>query len=276
MKNDRLAGFDAGAVGSAMTDGGASIKKSLRGTLTLAAGLGAVALKFGKLLLAGLKLGKFGGTFITMIATIGIYSLTYGWAYAAGFVCLILIHELGHYIAARQRGLNVGAPTFIPFVGAWIELKDNALDPETEAYVGIAGPVAGSAAALACSVYGTTTGQPLWLALGYSGYILNLFNLLPVRPLDGGRVTQLVSPHIWLLGIPLLVALFFYRPSPMLVLVGILAVPQAWRAWKNRSEEHARLALADPSARWGYGLFYLGLTVSLAVLSFEAHLQLQR
>jgi Zn-dependent protease len=104
-------------------------------------------------LLAAGKLGKMLTTGGTMLLSMLVYSVAFGWRYAVGFVLLIFVHEMGHYLAARQRGLNVGAPAFIPFVGAWIELKDMPHDVETEAWVGFAGPLAGTAAA--CSTCST-------------------------------------------------------------------------------------------------------------------------
>src|SRR5512145_2205614 len=98
-------------------------------------------------LLAAGKLGKVLLTGGTMIISVFAYSLIYGLWYDVGFVLLIFVHEMGHFLAARQRGLNVGAPTFIPFVGAWIELKQLPHDVETEAWVGLAGPLLGSVAA---------------------------------------------------------------------------------------------------------------------------------
>ena len=100
-----------------------------------------------KLLLGLLAAGKLGKVLLTggtMLVSVLAYSLLFGWWYAVGLVVLIFVHEMGHYVAARQRGLDVGAPTFIPFVGAWIELKQRPHDAETEAYVGIAGPLAGA------------------------------------------------------------------------------------------------------------------------------------
>src|SRR5258706_14082084 len=102
----------------------------------------------GYLLAAG-KLGKVLITGGTMLLSVFAYALVFGWWYAVGFVLLILVHEMGHFVAARMRGLDVGAPTFIPFVGAWIELKTMPHDAETEAYVGVAGPLAGPAASVA-------------------------------------------------------------------------------------------------------------------------------
>ena len=95
-------------------------------------------------LLAAGKLGKVALTGGTMLLSVIAYAFVFGWWYAVGFVLLIFVHEMGHYIAAKQRGLNVGAPTFIPFVGAWIQLKDQPHNAETEAYVGLAGPLVGT------------------------------------------------------------------------------------------------------------------------------------
>src|SRR5437762_4267613 len=99
-----------------------------------------------------IKLGKLLTTGGTMLVSVVVYAFIWGWRYAAGFVALMFVHEMGHYLAARQRGLAVGAPTFIPFVGAWIQLKQMPHDAETEAYVGLAGPLVGTAGALACYV----------------------------------------------------------------------------------------------------------------------------
>ncbi len=129
---------------------------------------------------------------------------------------LIFVHEMGHYLAARQRGLNVGAPTFIPFVGAWIELKDQPHNAETEAVYGLcqARPI-GTIGALACYFYARYTGERLFLALAYAGFFLNLFNLIPLSPFDGGRITAVLSPRVWLAGVPMLIGLFVWRPSPL-------------------------------------------------------------
>ncbi|WP_019141710.1 site-2 protease family protein [Noviherbaspirillum massiliense] len=230
------------------------------------------------LLFSGLKFAKLSKLLFSggsMILSVFAYSLVFGWRYAAGFVGLLMIHEAGHYLAARQRGLDVGLPTFIPFVGAWVELKQQPMDVETEAYVGIAGPVAGTAGALACFFLAKNYGSTLLLALAYAGFMLNLFNLIPLSPLDGGRITAILSPRIWLLGMPILIALFVYRPSPMLILIGVLAAPQVWAVWRNRHEGNgADYYRAPLSTRVEYGLYYLVLVAFLALLSFDLHEQL--
>lgn len=228
------------------------------------------------LLLSAGKLGKVLLSGGTMILSVFAYALVWGWAYAVGFVALIFVHELGHYLAARNRGLPVGLPTFIPFVGAWINLKEQPLDAETEAYVGIAGPMLGSAASFVLYLWSREHGSGLLLALAYAGFMLNLFNLIPLSPLDGGRIVGVVSPRIWFLGVPILVGLFVWRPSPMLLLVALLASPQLWAAFKARNEPPSAYYRTDARTRTSYGMQYVVLTCALALLAFEAHEQLER
>ena len=228
-------------------------------------------------LLAAGKLGKFLFSGGTMLLSVFAYALVFGLWYAVGFVALIFVHELGHYLAARQRGLDVGLPTFIPFVGAWIQLKDLPHDVETEAWVGLAGPLLGSVGALACYYAFRATGEPLLLALSYAGFFINLFNLIPVSPFDGGRITAIISPRVWLLGAPLMVGLFFWRPSPLLILMAILAAPQLWRAWKfdPAAPENAAYYSVEPAKRLEYALYYLALAIFLAVMSYDVHEMLE-
>jgi Zn-dependent protease len=228
-------------------------------------------------LFAAGKLGKLLTTGGTMLISVFAYALIFGLPYAVGFVVLILVHEMGHYLAARRRGLNVGAPTFIPFVGAWIELKDQPHDAETEAYVGFAGPLVGSLGALLCYFLARSYDSALLLALSYAGFFLNLFNLSPLSPFDGGRITAVLSPRLWLLGVPILVALFFYRPSPMLVLVAVLAAPQVLKAWRfdPKAPENAAYYRANAETRFTYAIYYLGLTAFLAVMTGDVHEMLQ-
>lgn len=225
-------------------------------------------------LFAAGKLGKVMLTAGTMLFSMLAYSWLFGWPYAVGFVLLIFVHEMGHFLAAKQRGLNVGAPTFIPFVGAWIQLKEQPINVETEAYVAFAGPVVGTAGAMACYFWAREYNSQLVMALAYSGCMLNLFNLIPISPLDGGRITAILSPKVWLLGVPLLVALFFYSQSPMLILIGVLAYPQIKEAlWPKArdEEEHARYYFANPNDRINYGVMYLGLVGFLALMTYEIH-----
>lgn len=225
------------------------------------------------LLLSAGKLGKIALTGGTMLLSMVTYSFVFGWRYSVGFVLLIFLHEMGHFLAARQRGLNVGAPTFIPFVGAWIQLKDLPHDVETEAYVGIAGPVAGTLASMVCYYAAESYESRLLLALAYAGFMLNLFNLIPLSPLDGGRITAIISPKVWWAGVPILVGLFFWITSPMLLLIAILALPHLWSTIRKDSA----MAMPDRyydvpvSTRWNYAFYYLGLAGYLAIMSYQTH-----
>ncbi|MEK6419017.1 MAG: site-2 protease family protein [Burkholderia gladioli] len=225
------------------------------------------------LLFGGLKLGKVLVTAGSMLLSIAVYAMFYGWRFAAGFVALLLVHEGGHYLAARKRGLDVSLPTFVPFVGAWIELKALPHDAETEAYVGLAGPLMGTVGALACYVLARRVDSNLLLALSYAGFFLNLFNLIPLSPFDGGRITAVLSPRIWFVGVPVLIGLFLYHPSPMLIVMAVLALPQLKRAWHYdaHAPENIRYYGMADSVKWSYAAGYLGLLTFLGLMTFGVH-----
>jgi Zn-dependent protease len=224
-------------------------------------------------LLAAAKLGKVALTVGTMALSVLTYSWLYGWRYALGFVVLIFIHELGHALAARRAGLQVGAPVFIPFVGAWIALPAGNLHPRTEAEVALAGPLLGTLGAYLCYLLWRESGTELWLALAYAGFFLNLFNLIPLRPLDGGRIAQAFSRNLWIAGAAALAATFVWSPSPLLVLIALAAAPEVVRAWRQSPSEVAANELAVEE-RWRFALLYFGLAIGLAVAAFDAHRQL--
>ncbi len=227
------------------------------------------------LMMAG-KLGKVLFSAGSMLLSVAIYAQLFGWKYAVGFVLLLLVHEMGHYIAARQRGLDVGLPTFIPFVGAWINLKNSKLDAETAAFVGMAGPLLGTTGAFVVYLLALHFQLNWLLAIAYAGFVLNLFNLIPVVPLDGGHVVAVISPKIWIVGIPLLVALFLWRPSPLLIIVAILAVPRAWAAIRGTLPVVPGSQLATRTLKFRYAAEYLGLICFLTLAAFEVHSQLPR
>jgi Zn-dependent protease len=220
-----------------------------------------------------LKLGKVGGTVITMLLSLAVYTGIFGWKYAAGFIALLLVHEMGHFLAARQRGLAVSTPTFIPFVGAWIQLKEQPMDVETEAYVASAGPFIGTLGALAIYFWGESTGNPLLLAIAYAGFFINFFNLVPLSPLDGGRMTAILSPRVWFIGAPIMLALTFLHPSPLLVLILLLSIPALIKAWKYdpQAPENRQYYGVPMRLKLRYGGFYLGLAAFLAVMTDASH-----
>jgi Zn-dependent protease len=143
--------------------------------------------------LKGLKFGKLLLTFGSMFAMIAFEGARHGWAFGVGFVVLIFIHEMGHALAIKQAGLEAGYPVFIPFMGAFITLKGQPRSPREEATIALAGPVAGAAASVACAGVYLSTHEHLFLALAYVGFLLNLFNMTPIPPLDGGRAAAVFS-----------------------------------------------------------------------------------
>jgi Zn-dependent protease len=225
------------------------------------------------LLLAG-KLGKILLSGGSMLLSIAIYAQMFGWKYAVGFVVLLLCHEMGHYIAAKQRGLEVGLPTFIPFVGAWISLKSQRLNAETTAFVGLAGPLLGSTSAFIVYMVALHYESHWLLAIAYAGFVLNLFNLIPVVPLDGGHVVAVISPKIWIIGIPLLIVLYVWRPNPLLIIVTILALPRAWAALRGKVSVNPDGELPSNALKARFAAEYLGLVCFLTLLAFEVHSQI--
>ncbi len=193
----------------------------------------AFAAKFKTLLVLLPKLKLF-ATAGTMFVSIAAYAWLWGVPFAAGFVALLLVHEMGHVIALRREGIRASAPMFIPFLGAVItarSLGDNAL---AEARVGLAGPILGSIGSAACILIWHATGNDLWRALAFTGFFLNLFNLLPVVPLDGGRAMAAMAPWMWFLGFAALIPLLFVFHNPIMLIILIFAGIETMRRWKAR------------------------------------------
>jgi Zn-dependent protease len=143
--------------------------------------------------LLALKFGAFAIKFFGIFISVGGYALIFGWRFAAGFVGLILIHELGHYIEARRQGLNPQLPVFIPFLGAYVAMKNAPFDPWRNLLVSAAGPFLGGLASLGLWLAGEANDSRFLIALAYSGFFLNLFNLIPVRPFDGGFIWRSIK-----------------------------------------------------------------------------------
>jgi len=222
------------------------------------------AIKSLLVLLPNVKILATAGTALVSVAA---YSLFWGWTFAVGFVVLIFIHEMGHVIALRREGIRASAPMFVPFLGAAIFSKSLGEDALAEARVGLAGPVLGTAGAIACLALAEATGSDLLRALAYVGFFLNLFNLLPVVPLDGGRAMAAMAPAMWLAGLAVLAALAFYFANPILLLILLFAAMETYRRWqarKTRSPQQAAYYRVAPRHRLLVGLVYLGLIVILA------------
>jgi Zn-dependent protease len=240
-----------------------------RRALGVLAALGLVALKFGaklKALLLLLPKLKLFTTSATMLVSVGAYALIWGWRFAVGFVLLLLVHELGHVIQLRREGIRAGAPMFIPFLGALVAMKELPKDAAAEARVGLAGPVLGSLGALVPLGLYALTGDELFKALTFVGFLLNLFNLLPVLPLDGGRAMAALSPWMWFVGYGLLVGATIAFPNPVMLLVLLFGGLETWRRWRLRKTPEAReFHRVRPATRAAVAAVYLGLAAALAI-----------
>jgi Zn-dependent protease len=242
--------------------------RGLGGALLVAV---AVIVKFGaklKALLLLLPKLKIFTTSASMLVSIAAYSLIWGWTFALGFVLLLLVHEMGHVIQLRREGVEASAPLFIPFLGAVVGAKSLGGNALAEARVGLAGPVLGSLGAAALVPVALATGDDYWKALAFTGFFLNLFNLLPVVPLDGGRAFAAMAPWMWFVGLFAVLVLVFLAPNPILLLIALFAALETYRRWKERkSADPAGRAYYDvrPAHRLAVGAVYLGLVVLLVI-----------
>jgi Zn-dependent protease len=226
------------------------------------------------LLLPKLKILTTSGS---MLVSVAAYSLLWGWKFAVGFVLLLLVHEMGHVIQLRREGIPASAPLFIPFMGAVVGARSLGDDAAAEARVGLAGPVLGSLAAAALLPVYSATGDEFWRALAFTGFFLNLFNLLPVVPLDGGRAMAAMSPWIWLLGLGVLAVLAFTFPNPIILIILLLAVLETYRRYKQRKSNDPAIKAyyrVTPRQRVLVGAVYLLLVVGLVLGMHTTHLPL--
>ena len=211
-------------------------------------------------------------TAATMAVSIAAYTTIWGFWFAMGFVVLLLVHEMGHVIQLRREGIRASAPMFIPFLGAVVAAKSLGENALAEARVGLAGPILGTVGSAACLVIWQITGHDYWRALGYTGFFINLFNLLPVVPLDGGRAMAAMSPWMWFLGFAGIVALAFAFPNPIILIIALFAGYETYRRWQHRrqgdlvTQSYYRVS---PRNRLLVGAVFLGL-VALLVIGMDA------
>jgi Zn-dependent protease len=228
---------------------------------------GLLLLKFGKPLLLLLPKLKILTTSATMLVSVVAYSFLWGWKFAAGFVLLMLVHEMGHVIQLRREGVEASAPMFIPFLGAVVMAKSLGKDATAEARVGLAGPILGTLGCLALLPLALGSDEGFWDALVFTGLLLNLFNLLPVVPLDGGRAMAALSPWMWFVGLAVMAIVTFVLPNPIMILILLLAAYETYRRWKARragGEGVASYYKVKPAHRLAILAVYLGLIVVCA------------
>jgi Zn-dependent protease len=235
--------------------------------------LGALLAKFKALALVIFKFKVF-ATSATMLVSVAAYTWIWGWRFAVGFVLLLLVHEMGHVLELRRQGVPASAPLFIPFMGAVVGMKQMPHDAWREAQVALAGPILGSIGAAVVWGIGASIGSDLLVALAFTGFFLNLFNLLPIVPLDGGRAMAAVHPAIWGIGLAGLLALTFWHPNAILILVLVLGGFELWRRWQARgTPESTAYYRVKPWQRLAVGGTYIALAALLAVAMTATHLE---
>ena len=233
--------------------------RSLRKLLAPLATAAAFVAKFGAALL------KFKFLF-SMFVSAAFYVWLGGWWFGIGLIVLLFVHEMGHVLEAKRQRLPVSVPIFIPFMGALISMKQMPRDAWREARLAIAGPLLGSAGALALYVTAVASGSQQLKALAFLGFLINLFNLLPVIPLDGGRISAALHPALWFVGLLGLVALVLYQPNPILIILLVLAGSELWSRWRARRLPQMRdYYRVRPHQRLLMGVLYFGLAAALVV-----------
>jgi Zn-dependent protease len=237
------------------------------------AALGYLLFKFKAALLAVFKFKVF-TTSASMLVSVAAYAWIWGWRFAVGFVLLLLVHELGHVLELRRQGVPASAPLFIPFLGAVVGMKQMPHNVWREAQVALAGPILGSLGALGVWIAGEALDSELLVALAFTGFFLNLFNLLPVSPLDGGRAVAALHPALWAVGLALLLGLVFLSPNPILIIILVLGGLEVWRRWRERrAPGAAEYYRVPPWQRAVVGITYVGLAALLALAMSATHVE---
>jgi Zn-dependent protease len=210
----------------------------------------------------------------SMLVSIAAYALLWGWKFGVGLVLLLFVHELGHVLELRRQGVPASAPLFIPFLGAFVGMKQLPANAWKEAQVALAGPILGSLGAAAVWAYAEAVDSEFLTALAFTGFFLNLFNLLPIVPLDGGRAVAALHPAMWLVGLAGLVALVFVFPNPILLLILVLGGLELWSRWSNRNSPESRAYYAvAPWQRAAVAVAYVGLAALLVLAMGATHIE---
>jgi len=240
-------------------------RSTLRKAWAPIAAAGAALVKYGAVLFKA----KF---LFSIFVSFGVYLWIGGIWFAVGLIVLLFVHEMGHVIEAKRQGLAVTAPMFIPLLGAMITMKENPRDAWHEARLALAGPILGSLGAAAIYLAGVAEDSNRLKAIAFLGFFLNLFNLLPVVPLDGGRAVAALHPALWLVGLLGLGALVFLRPNPILILILVFAAMELWRRWQMRDHPMARAYYRVlPWQRAAVAIAYFGLAALLVLGMHETH-----
>ena len=227
---------------------------------------------------AGAALVKYGAVLFkakflfSIFVSFGVYLWIGGIWFAVGLIVLLFVHEMGHVIEAKRQGLPVSAPMFIPLLGAMITLKEFPRDAWHEARLALAGPIVGSLGAAAIYLLGVAEDSNRLKAIAFLGFFINLFNLLPIVPLDGGRAAAALHPALWLVGLVALAGLVVLRPNPILILILVFAAMELYRRWQMRGDPAAQAYYRVlPWQRAAVAVAYFGLAALLVLGMHETH-----
>jgi Zn-dependent protease len=212
-----------------------------------------------------------GGSFVV---TIVAYTTQFPLTIVVGFVVITLIHEIGHAVAIRAKGLRAGFMVFIPFVGGAVTLKRQPRTVYDDALIGLAGPAAGTVASLVCLQLFKWTDDSRYLLIALLGFVLNLFNLLPIGMLDGGRISAAITKWMWLFGGAVIVYKVFDQPNPLVILISILAAFQVY-ASIMREKHDPRFYQITPTQRAGIAVLYFALVIFLGHQTWMAYKRLE-
>jgi Zn-dependent protease len=219
------------------------------------------------------KLGWLLKGFSSMALSLGIYMMMFGWKYAVTIIILLFIHEMGHFIFMHFYGLKPRAPMFVPFVGAYTAMTHIPRDLATHAWVAYAGPFIGGIAAFASYLIGVSTGNTYLVAAANTGAILNLLQLVPIKPFDGGFIAQSITRWLFIPGAALLAYLAWTLRSPLLILIAVVAIfVMISQIRKGADPEEAQYP-ATPIQRIFITISYIGLAVALTYLFMHSHIR---
>jgi Zn-dependent protease len=243
------------------------VQRRNRGIGAILAAVVAFLVKFKVLLLIGGKLFAISWSFLL---SLWIYVVIFGWKLAVVIMLLLLAHELGHYFAFRAYGLPARLPAFVPLLGAFTAGAAPD-DLEQDAYIALAGPLTGLGLAAACYAIGDATHDRFWFACADLSAFLNLFNMLPVPPFDGGRIIGAVWPPLWIAGFVLFVgfAILWHIPLLFIVIIGVLGIPSILAAWRGHVDPRA--ANMTFGARARVSVWYLATVLGLLVVMSQSH-----
>ncbi len=202
---------------------------------------------------------------VSAIVSFAVYAVVFGWQFGLGIMALLLVHEMGHFVVIRAKGMPAGLPTFIPLVGAFVTMRRSPASVRDEAEIALAGPLAGTIGGVVCLIAYWRTGLPVLIPLAYYSFLLNLLNLIPVPPLDGSRVTGAISKWIWPIGLVGVAIGAYFTHSPLLIILGVFGAFQLIGRFGASASSYYKISLGS---RIWLTLVYFGLAGVLAYATY--------